>query len=116
MIATTIIGPAKPFFDIQSEQQTIAFADGSGEYVFNIERKDEEFKAELNVIAEGLPPGIEASVKPDKDKYTATITSDKKNSPGDFTLRLVSIGEHQGRGQVLVKEVNVQVVDSGSDE
>ncbi len=109
LVAITTIGPAKPFFDLQSDQEAVELTQGSGEYVFHLERLEKEFTSAINVFPEDLPPGFEASVKSDKDTYTVTITGDEA-ATSEFEVRLVTIGEHQGRGQVLVKKVPVRIV------
>jgi hypothetical protein len=109
LILSAVIAPARPLFDIQADQESIAWEDGRGEYVFCLERKDNEFKAEVNVFVEGLTPGFEASVKADNDKYTVAITGDGRKPPDQLKFRLVCIGEHQGRGQAVTSEIAVAV-------
>ena len=109
LITTVVVKPATPFFDISSDQQSLKLTDGRGEYVFRIRRKDKDFKAGVNVSFGALPPGFETSVKADKDEYVVALLGDEKASRDEFTLRLVSIGEHQGRGQAVVREIPVLV-------
>ncbi|MEO2048914.1 MAG: hypothetical protein ABGX16_20345, partial [Pirellulales bacterium] len=71
---------------------------------------------QLAVYTEGLPPGFQASVKTEKNKITVTIAGDPSATVGETRLLFVSIGEHQGRGQVDVQEVPFQIVASKSEQ
>jgi hypothetical protein len=113
LIFVTTAAPMEPFFSTQSEQNLVTFTQGvkQCDYTFTVERKQEAFKGQLAVYTEGLPPGFQASVKTEKNQIMVTITGDPNAIKSETRLQIVSIGEHQGRGQVDVQEVPFQIVE-----
>jgi hypothetical protein len=118
LILVTTAAQLEPFFTTQSEQKLVTFTQGAkqSDYTFTLERKQAAFKGQLAVYTEGLPPGFQASVKTEKNQITVTITGDPSATVGETRLQIVSIGEHQGRGQVNVQEVPFQIVVSKSEQ
>lgn len=110
--------PQDPFFATSSKQKEAVFTQGAEqcEYVFTIDRKQEDFKAPVTVFAEGLPEGFQATVTNDADSYKVAIKGDKNAAIGEHKISLMSIGYHKGRGQTTRQEIPLRIVAAETKE
>ena len=106
-----VVGAADPFFAMTCEhtEQTIVRG-GQSQVSLTLDRKKDEFKGGVTVFTEQLPESCQSEVKSDKDVYTVTVSC-REDAPEDSaSLRLVVIGEHNGRTQAFFQDVALRIV------
>lgn len=82
---------------------------GKAEFAVTMERKNAEFKDPVTMQAESAPPGLAAAIKQDKDQYQVSLAGAAGLPSGQQTLKLVSYGEFQGRGQIQIQDIPVEI-------
>lgn len=110
-VATSPEAPA--LFGMATAQEAAFYPRGAaqGQFTMNLERKVADFKDPITLVIEGLPPGMASAVKVDKDQYQVTLTGGKDLPSASHAIRLIGYGELKGQGQVIVRELPLQVAD-----
>ena len=104
---------AAPLFDTALAAPAVSFPRriGQAKFTLKLERKHKDFKAGVTMLLSGLPGGFQAAVKADKDNYNVTLTGPKDAAEGRVTWRLVSYGELGGRGQIVARDIPIDIVE-----
>jgi len=111
LVAIALADAAEPFYAAKFESPTAPFQRDSGQAVltFTLERKQPEFKEGLTVLVQNLPSGFSSAVKAEQDKYTITVTGPKDAPDGTHMIKIVSYGEFQGKGRLVVQDVPLEI-------
>ena len=102
---------AEPFYAIPAAPVKFERQSGKVDVALTLERKNEEFKEGITLLTEGLPDGFTSEVKSEKESYTLTINGPQDVALGEHTIRLISYGEFNGTGALLVQDVPLEITD-----
>jgi len=115
IVCVTTTGEAEPFYAIPTAPVQFGRQSGKADLVLTLERKNEEFKEEITLMTEGLPDGFTSEVKSENETYTLTINGPQDAALGKHTIRLISYGEFNGTGVLLVQDVPLEITDAATE-